>query len=350
MPGLGRKMVENSSLNQTATVKIVYKLHQDGLLNDKALAAALKVLRPASAWFLWANQILLLLGATLVLAGVIYFFAYNWADMGKFIKFALIELAIIICIVVSCLRDPNQLSSKILIFSASILTGILLAVYGQIYQTGADAYELFRGWAFLIAAWVVIAEFAGLWCLWLVIVNTGAILFWSQVGYPGYEIRYEWLCLALALINGLALVLREAGLKNNLQWLSGKWFQSLLLIAILVALSIPSIHLIIAFNESYDGPNKITALAFAIWTLVSGSSYLAYRYKLREMIPIAIITLNCCIMFLTVIGKILFHDNHGEAASALFFALIILGVSSGTAFWLKKVNATVSQEIREALK
>jgi uncharacterized membrane protein len=237
-----------------------------------------------------------------------------------------------------------------LILSASVLTGVLLAVYGQIYQTGADVHELFRGWAFLIVGWVVISEFTALWFLWLVIINTGAILFWQQVGQPGHAIRYEWLCLAIAFIDGLALVLSVTGLRNGLQWLAGKWFQAILLTAVLVALSVPSIHLIVAYDHSYHGPSKITGLAFGIWALVAAAGYLCYRYKLREMIPIAIIVMNGCVILLTFIGKILFHNNHDLAGIALLFALIILGVASGAAFWLKEVKAAIMFEGGEVSK
>jgi uncharacterized membrane protein len=343
-------MQTNRSLNKIASIKIIHKLYQDGLLNDNAFVAAKKVLRPVSAWFQWANRLLLFFGATLVLSGIIFFFAYNWAEMGKFLKFGLIELSIIGCILASCFRGLDQFSGKTLIFSASVLTGVLFAVYGQIYQTGADAYELFRGWAFLIAAWVVISEFVALWFLWLIIVNTGAILFWQQAGLPGHAIRYEWLCLAIALINSLALVLRETGLRNGLKWLAGKWFQAILLTAVLVALSIPSIHLIVASNSSYNGPSIITGLAFGIWVLVALASYLCYRYKLREMIPIAIIVMNGCVILLIFIGRILFYKNHTEAGIALLFALIILGVVSGAAFWLKAANAVITVEGREVSK
>jgi len=335
-------MQTDRSLNQLASIKIVHELYQDGLLNVDAFVAAKKVLRPVSAWFQWASQLLLFFGATLVLSGIIYFFAYNWAEMGKFLKFGLIELSIMGCIFASFFRGIDQFSGKTLILSASVLTGVLLAVYGQTYQTGADAYELFRGWAFLIAAWVVISEFAALWFLWLIIVNTGIILFWQQVGLPGHAIRYEWLCLAIALINSLSLVLRETGLRNGLKWLAGKWFQAILLTTVLVALSIPSIHLIVASSDSYNGPSMLTGLAFGIWVLVALVGYLCYRYKLREMIPISIIVMNGCVILLIFIGKILFHNNHSEAGIALLFALVILGVASGAALWLKRVNAVIT--------
>ena len=34
---------------------------------------------------------------------------------------------------------------QVLLIAASVLTGVLLAVIGQVYQTGADVFELFVG-------------------------------------------------------------------------------------------------------------------------------------------------------------------------------------------------------------
>ncbi|MGA1871520.1 MAG: DUF2157 domain-containing protein [bacterium] len=327
--------------NKKANITIIHKLYQDGLLKDDTFVAAKKVLRPFSSWHSRVNRILLFLGSTLLLAGIIFFFAYNWNEMGKFLKFGLLESCIITCIIASYLRGMDQLSGKTLLLSACVLTGVLLAVYGQIYQTGADAYELFQGWTFLILGWVIISKFAALWFLWLVILNTAIILFWQQVGKPAYDIRYEWLFLAIAFIEGLALVLREIGVKKNREWLEGKWLQVILLTALLAALSVPAINLIVGYGRT----NPITTCAFIIWLLVAIGGYLCYRYKLRDMIPLAIIVMNGCVILLTFIGKILFHNSHGDAGIALLFAFIILGVASGAAFWLKNTNEAMRIEI-----
>ncbi|MDH3347218.1 MAG: DUF2157 domain-containing protein [Desulfobulbaceae bacterium] len=340
-------MKQQPDWNKYANVNLLHKLHQDGLLNDDAFVAAKKILRPSSAWFSWANQLLLIIGVTLVLAGVIFFFAYNWAQMGKFQKFALIELSIVSCIVASFFRGAEQLSGKTLILSASVLCGVLLAVYGQIYQTGADSFELFRGWAFLIFGWVIVSEFAALWFLWLVIVNTGVILFWLQVGEPGHAIDYEWLCLAIGIINSSALALWETGLKKEFRWLTSKWLQPILLITILVSLSIPCIDLIINSYDSYDKPSSITFYISAIWVLATSAGYLYYRNNKRRMTPIALITMNYSVILLTLIGKIMFYNNHGNAGTALLFAFIIICVVGGATVFLKKVNIAMTAKSRE---
>ncbi len=165
---------------------------------------------------------LLFLGSALVLTGVIFFFAYNWASMGRFLKLGVIEGGMIACIIASRRRGSGELEGKVLLLSGSVLVGVLLAVYGQVYQTGADAFELFVGWGALISGWVIVSEFAALWIVWLVVLNTGTILYWLQVGDPAHSIPYEWLCLGLAALDGGALALREAGAERRLAWLKGR--------------------------------------------------------------------------------------------------------------------------------
>jgi len=336
--------LDGGELNRTASVDTIRKLHRDGLLSDDAFSAANAVLRPVSSWFRWAERMLLFLGSTLVLAGIIFFFAYNWAAMGRFLKFGLIEAGIVVCIVASYLRGISRLSGKVLLLSASVLVGVLLAVYGQTYQTGADAFELFIGWALLIFGWVIVSEFAALWLLWLVLLNAGAILYWHQVGRPADSIRYEFLCLAIAALNGAALVLRELGRQAGLEWLS-RWLRGILLAASLVALSLPTIGLIVDF----EGMVPVSVLGALAWAVTAVGGYACYRFKLRDMVPLALIVMNACVILLTLIGQVLF-DSMGwsDAGVFLFFALVIVGVVSAAALWLRRSAASMAKEMKES--
>jgi uncharacterized membrane protein len=337
--------LDGSELNRTANVGVIRKLYRDGLLSDDAFIAANAVLRPVSSWFLWAERMLLFLGSTLVLAGIIFFFAYNWAVMGRFLKFGLIEAGIIVCILASYLRGTSRLSGKVLLLSASVLVGVLLAVHGQTYQTGADAFEMFIGWALLIFGWVIVSEFAALWLLWLVLLNVGVILYWHQVGRPADSIRYEFLCLAVAALNGAALALHELGRQRGFGWLSGRWLRSILLAASLVALSLPTIGLIVDFEDMVP----VSVLAVFAWAVSVMGGYACYRFKLRDMVPLALIVMNLCVILLTLTAKVLF-DTMGLSDSGvfLFFALVIVGVVSAAALWLRKTAATMAHEMKES--
>jgi uncharacterized membrane protein len=341
--------LNTNAFNKPAEIGLLRRLNRDGLLNDEAFTVAQAVLHPTSAWFSWAGRMLLFLGSTLVLAGIIFFFAFNWAEMGRFLKFGVIEAGIIGCVLAVHLRDLKQLTGKTLLLSASVLVGVLLAVYGQVYQTGADAFGLFLGWAILISAWVLVAEFAALWLLWLVLLNIGAVLYWQQVGEPAHSIRYEMLCLAIAALNGAALILREVGVRPGWIWLDNKWLRGLLLTAILVPLSIPTIHLIVEYSFEYSRTEGLIVAVACAWAAVAAGGYACYRFKFPDMPALALIAMNACVILLTLIGNLLFDVmNFDEAGGYLLFALIILAVVSSAAFLLRRTASAMAHESEEA--
>ena len=331
--------------NTPAEIALLRRLNREGLLNDEAFAAARTIVLPASAWLAWAGRMLLLVGSTLVLAGIIFFFAYNWAKMGRFLKFGIIEAGITGCVLAAHQRGLRQLSGKILLLSASVLVGVLLAVYGQVYQTGADAFGLFLGWAVLISVWVLIGEFAALWLLWLVLLNTGAILYWQQVGKPAHSLPYELLCLTIAALNSAALALRELGVLQGRTWLNNRWLRGILLTAALLPLSFPAIHLVVDFGST-DG---MTLLAACVWAAAAAGGYVCYRFKFPDMPALALIVMNICVILLTLIGNLLFDGLESDpACGVLLFALIILAVVSGAAFFLRRTATAMAQQNKEA--
>ena len=334
------------NIDKPVDIKTLRKLLQEGLLSEEAFLEASKIIRPISNWFAWAKKTLLLVGCGLVLSGVIFFFAFNWAAMGKFFKFFLIEFGIIVCLIFSYIKDNKSLTSKILLLSASVFVGVLLAVYGQTYQTGADAFGLFIGWAGLIFGFVLVSEFAALWLIWLILLNTGLILYWQQVGQFSFSLSYEYLCLSLAILNGIALTLREIGLQKGLIWLEGKWLRSVLLITILVNLSIPTIDEIVDIGYRQE----VSSLLSLAWIAAIGGSFYFYRYKLRDMISIATIVMNVCVILLVFIGKIMFSNNYWEGGIFLSYSIIIVGVITGAVFLLKFIARSMENEEKEVPK
>lgn len=332
--------MQKEPLERKATVGLARRLQEEGLLTDEAVAASIGALRPPSAWYQWARRMLLILGSALILAGIIFFFAYNWSQMHRLVKLGIIEGGIVACIIVVQIKGVSRLSGKILLACSSVLVGVLLAVYGQIYQTGADAFELFVGWGVLIVGWVVISDLAGLWLIWLIILNVGSVLYWAQVGKPSHSISYEWLCLFLAALNCAALVLREIGTTAKLEWLKGKWLRGVLVVAVFLMLSIPTVNFIMGF-EKVSGLTTVSSL---IWLLSALGGYLFYRHLFRDMVALALITMNVCAIILTILGKILFEISDGPM-TALLMALIIIMVASGATIWLRKTASVMEAEL-----
>jgi len=265
--------------------------------------------------------------------------------MGKLLKFGLIESAIIACVIPALIFKRNTIVGRLLLLAASILTGVFMAVFGQTYQTGADVFELFANWSVLILGWVIVSEFAALWVAWLVITNTAIILYWNQVGHPCYDLPLDLLFIVLGCINAVVLALREIGAQKKLVWLQGRWVRSLLVAAVLTALTVPVVTLITEF----DMADEMSAIfGSLLWIAAAIGTFICFRRVLKDMIPLALLTMDCCFVFLMFVGKVLFNscDSYNEWLF-LVMAFIIIGVVSAAAVWLRKTAASMEREVEE---
>lgn len=322
-------------LDRPASPSLLRDLHDSGLLSDEALAAGLAMVTPKRAWWLWAERMLLLIGCALVLAGVVFFFAYNWANMGRFTKLGLVEAGLIGCVAAAWVRGPDGLAGKLLTLSAAVLTGVLLAVYGQVYQTGADPFELFLGWSVLILGWVLISRFGALWLVWLALLNTAAILYWQQVGQHCYGVRYEALWLGLAALNAGALALVEWGLRRRLDWL-GPWLRPVLLAATVAALCVPAVGVVHDTNaETVWG-----TVALILWLGGSAAGFHYFRRAAPDLLSLAILVFGACVVVLNGVGKAIFETMDFDWG-ALPFAVAILAVVWAAAYGLRRIAGSM---------
>lgn len=330
---------QQNPLNQPASSSIIQDLYTTGYLDDKAREEAFKLLCPPKImWQRWADRMLLLFSSALILAGIVFFFAFNWAAMAAWLKLGLIETALLGCVVAALVKGVEQLTGKIFLLAASVFIGVLLAVYGQIYQTGADAYQLFVGWALLITGWVIVAKFGGLWLMWGILINTSIILYSEQTQND----NPEKLCTILALVNLLFLIAREYGFHKNLSWLSGKWLRWILLGWLLFFLT-SFVFMLIVDGFKQDPIAWAIAPLFILLSLLAVTYYFC-RYQSKDLFSLTMGALSVCTVVLTLIGKVLFKASDNFLAIMLF-ALIVLGVVSIAAFVLLQIGKQMEKEV-----
>ena len=205
------KLSESNSdaLDRPVRRSTILELYAEGLLTPQAHDAAIDGARQTQHWWRWANQSLLFIGAALMLAGVVFFFAYNWSRMHAVAKFTAIEAGVWLCAIGSLQRGLDKIAGKVLLLAASVLIGVLLAVYGQVYKTDADDWKLYSLWALLILPWTIIGRFNALWILWLVVTNAAWLLFWFQLEPPeGFSFVFG-IFLLLGGWNSIAIAVRE---------------------------------------------------------------------------------------------------------------------------------------------
>ena len=318
------------------------RLYADGVLDEAARDAALEWLEYTPAWWLWANRTLLFTGSALALAGVVFFFAFNWAKLNPFVKFAMLETALFLCLAAAWRAGLGRLTGKILTLAAAVLTGATLAVYGQTYQTGADAWELFAGWAALIFAWVVIANFAALWLMWLALVNVALLLYWSQVVVPGAEMndagRGGWgVYVVLAVINFVALAAREYAVrKRRIEWLTPEWLRWVTWAAVLFYLTIPGVALA---GGARENAATIAAGALLVAAVAIGQRY--FRTTAPDLFAVTLCVFSACAVVITLTGRAVFEffGRDFGAGSLLLMGLAVIGVFALAGLWLRKTGA-----------
>lgn len=160
------------------------------------------------AWQKFLKLLLLVSGIGFTTAGIIFFFAYNWEHLHKFVKIGLIEGLLLIVTLIVLKAKLSDTARNTLLTGASILVGVLFAVFGQVYQTGANAYDLFLNWVLCITLWVLVSDFAPLWLVYIFLINVTFQLYseqrahnWTSATYPAilFLVNSLFLLISLAL-------------------------------------------------------------------------------------------------------------------------------------------------------
>ncbi|MDM8560375.1 DUF2157 domain-containing protein [Candidatus Parabeggiatoa sp. HSG14] len=328
-------------LSSSSVSEALYTLARTHQITLEALEYALQkigIVPNSQAWRNFLDKILLLLGTALLLAGVIFFFAYNWADLSRFVKFGLLQTAILSMTIFAAWRGLDGLSGQAALLAAAVLVGALLAVYGQTYQTGADDFSLFLMWAILIIPWVLFGFFAPLWLLLLVLFNLSLILYWKQVINPIHDIPA--LFLLLFTLNGLALVAWEYAHKRGVAWLQNQWFGQLIFCVALTIIVIPTwiaILDVVDYRQQYS----LFTVAVVLYIATTALSFFYYRYQRRDLLLLAASFFGILVILATFVSQLLPMRN---AISWLILALVVIGLASGATKLLLNIAQAWRQE------
>ena len=238
-----------------------------------------KVYNGKKDWQQFLKLLFISLGVSFTTAGILFFFAYNWNNLHKFVKIGLIGSLIIgLTLFVVFSKKTKPLIKNIILTGVSVLVGVLFAVFGQVYQTGANAYDFFLGWTMAVTLWVVIANFVPLWFVFILLINTTLFLYNKQVvDWDPLIILGLLVAINTFFFVGSIFVSNE---RNNFSWL-----QKILAIAIVYGTTIGVMMGIFEIEIPYFG----LFLLFAIALYVLG---IFYSFKTRNTFYIAIIALS----------------------------------------------------------
>ena len=339
------------SQEQTASYTAVTETAIAARLSEAACDRSYEIahLQPNHAeWRGYVDRFLIVVGVALIAAGIAAFIAWNWADLDRFAKFALIQSGIFGAAVLAWRFGLNTIAGKSSLFIVAFLTGILFALFGQVYQTGADPYGLFMAWAILILPLCVIGRQAGLWLLFHVLLSLTVIMYYTQVLHPpegwwqlaqllgplvwlGATVMDSTLASSLYALNAIGLVAWELGTNRGVPWMQGRTYPRLIALGAFSAV-LPS-TLVMIFAASFNdnaGLHFMSPLLLATTTAV-GLWY--YQFKRQDLM---ILTL-CLLAAIFVVTSFAIRELMTGTGSLLFLAILIVGEVAGAAWWLKAV-------------
>ncbi len=305
-------------MNRTELVRHLHALAAAGKLPPAALARALALAAPSSVdWRRFLERLLAALGGLLCLAGVVYFVAWNWAELPRLVKLGVLEAGLVLLVLAADRLGLARLPGRLALLLAALGIGPLLAAYGQIYQTGADGYALFRGWALLMLPWVLVGQSAALWLAWLAVADAALVL-WGLTHY-GFEQAFygvpqqALLALNLAALAGWELVLRHR---------RGSRLGPRLIVAA-AALQLTVLALSGIFDDA--APRWIAPVCVA----AAVAAAVVYRRVVPDLHPLACLAAALVVTITAGLGEALLEADHDlDIAEWLLLALAVVGQSA----------------------
>ncbi|MGO4305169.1 DUF2157 domain-containing protein [Cupriavidus sp. RAF12] len=302
---------------------------------DCALAWAPTMPTP-SHWHQWLDRTLLILGTALLCAGVIVFFAFNWQALHKFTKFGLLAAVLTALAALAALRPTGDMAGRAALAGAQVMGGVLLAVIGQTYQTGADAWQLFALWTLLAVPWALAARAAPHWWLPLVVGNVALLRYCSiSLGVGGmFELLFSALHAREATFFLLAASVIQLVLWYLLATWAGAWgFRGVTgprLIAVLAIAYAAWVGLASLMATHVDGIGLLVGFV----ALVGLGAW--FRWRVFDIVVLSLVCLAGIGLVVSALGRLLF-EGRGDFGAFLLLALVTIGLAAAAAAWLLRV-------------
>ncbi len=334
-----------------ATYARVQALAAELSLDEAAWRRALELAELAPGpreWLRHLDRFLVVVGTALVVAGVTAFFAWNWADLHRLAKLALVEAGILGSALLAWRFGLDGGGGRACLFATAFLVGVLLAVFGQAYQTGADPYGLFLAWSAFTLPLAVVGRQAGLWLLLVVLLDLTLILYWIQVLHPpdgwwqlsqllgplvwlGTTVMDWRLASLLFALNALAIVAWEAGARRGMAGLGSRWFPRIVATFALYTVLGPT--LVMIFAASLDHQARLGVVSPVLYAASLAAMLWYYQSRERDLLMLTFAIFGAILVVMSLAIRHLFHGME----TMLVLALLLIAQVAGAAWWLRHV-------------
>lgn len=306
---------------QPVDERVVHRLWLAGALPRERYQPALHLARDDAFWRRWGERAALALASGHLLAAAVFFFAFNWQDLSPFAKLAVLQAGVTAAALASRAPMLPEPAREALLIAATVLVGVLLAVFGQIYQTGADAWQLFAGWAALTLPWVLAGRSAGHWLVWLTVAQTGIWQFLDGVPVFRAEDGMPLLLLLVAVPALLFLAGRELQSPRR-DWLRPAWARLVPLAEVLGLLF---------FGAEMAAIGEAPGWAVLFFLAALAAAAVVYGRLRRDFAAVALTVLLACGFLATLAVRL---TDFSETFGAVFLAALEISVIFGAGSWL----------------
>lgn len=319
-------------LDSTIRISDLLRLSQAKQIsaNEYEKALSYSGIRPVSRedWLDFVKISLAVIGGVFLISGILFFFAYNWADLGKFQKIGLIQAGIVLSTSLILYSGISNLHGKLLVTAVFMLIGILMALFGQIYQTGADPYELFVIWSVIGLPLVLVTRFTVFWVIWLAIVNLAVILYADQtIEYRYADHLYPLLGIA---VNGVFLLVWEYFIYRDVKFLQSVWVSRLVFTAC-IGLSTLLMAQTVLFNHfRYEIIHHVVNVL--LYGGILAVSFIYFQQRKHDLVILSMTVLSLAtLVFIALIERL----DHSGAFLLIMSLLVLLEIVSAIV-WIRK--------------
>ncbi len=251
-----------------------------------------------------------LIALTLMTASVLYLIASNWFEITPLFRM-LIPMGLLLLVAgISTMDRWSVVIRSALHTVCGMMIGLTFASIGQVYQTGADGYQLFLLWAGLLLPWLLY-DFkranTGLFVLFCMVSQLALGLYFSQTFlFDDYKYLY------IIAVNLLTLMQMYASFKIH----SASRF------IMIVWLSLISITASISFNSGYYHQPMIEQVTtFVSIFLLIGIS-LVYFYRQHKQLETLFSVTGLSLAIMVFLLK--WANEYTSGTDGFFFSAIVV--------------------------
>ncbi len=269
--------------------------------------------------------------ATLVGLGLVFWVAANWDTLGRAARFGLLQGLLLLALAGAAMRPAARAAFSLL---AWLVTGGLLACFGQIYQTGADPWQLFALWALLTLPLALAARSDLVWVPW-VLVAMVAVSLWTQA-HAGHRWRTDADTLPLFLQAwGATLALPALLSPAAARWTgAGPWALRTAITLAVVAITVTALGALFGSPvHAHYGLGLVVLLALT-WGLA--------RPATVDLHGLSVAWAGLDTLLVCGLARWLFHGSGGDTAGKL----LVLGVAA--AVLVAASVASLLRRVRQA--